>query len=411
MNKKSLYHPRQPKCYSIEELEDINIAEHLHVADNIILTNSTVSIFTCSSKNYLRRLFNQDKNTNVFYEGADRTHPLVKISTSFGEQYVRLGMLRSSLDHQDTWNFMTFDPTGTLSGRLSSLGATLGTNIVGAVHGQEGSEKPISKIITYNVNNQLPEMNEAQRPQTRQETDALRHLTVQQREEDENQIREIWEHRQVERGQEQEQELDGEGIWFNAAGESNVVTERHDYLEAERDLPLIDKTTIVYSELSQADKLLFSTIDSLPSATYVHCRNCNLERIPKMNNVVILRCGKNRLTRLPRLPRVENLWCDHNQLTSLPSLPEIDILGCEHNQLTLLPNLLTVTQLYCDHNNLTVLPPLPLVEILNCTNNNLTTLPSIPNAYMLDCENNPHLRYSRAIATRFRLPFPSPGAH
>jgi hypothetical protein len=157
------------------EMEDIEISEYLRTTGNVILTDSRVKTLACSSITNLMRTLNEDRATSVFYEIPDRTtgqidreHPLVKITTFFGDNYIRVGMLRSALDHQGEWQFMTFDDTGVMSHPLMSLSASRG-RYVSALHGQAGSQRKISTIITYKIDDQTPERIETQRPQTRQE--------------------------------------------------------------------------------------------------------------------------------------------------------------------------------------------------------------------------------------------------
>lgn len=125
---------------------------------------------------YLNRLLKEDRENNVYYQlGPDgiltRRLSVVKIGTSFGDYYVYVKDLRSALRRPDHWQVMTLVPSTQRTGRLMSVQASrAGTGrgtYVSAVHGQEGTQRPISHIIIYHLDNQLPQHQE-QGTQTQQ---------------------------------------------------------------------------------------------------------------------------------------------------------------------------------------------------------------------------------------------------
>lgn len=98
---------------------------------------------------------------NVYYECRGNSiitdYPIVKISTSFGDCYVRETELRFALQ-ENSWNFLTFeDYHAPQTGRLISTQAYRATHggpgsYMSSLHCQPGTERKLLSILTYQIN-------------------------------------------------------------------------------------------------------------------------------------------------------------------------------------------------------------------------------------------------------------------
>jgi hypothetical protein len=88
---------------------DTEIMEHINEEGNIILTNSQVTKLECSSIEFLSDLMGRYRQSYVI--NVPQLGNIIRIPTSFGEQYLPLNQLVNAISHQQTWKFMTFDTT------------------------------------------------------------------------------------------------------------------------------------------------------------------------------------------------------------------------------------------------------------------------------------------------------------
>lgn len=166
---------------------------------------------------------------------------------------------------------------------------------------------------------------------------------------------------------------------------------------------------IEFRLLTSKQKKLFKSIKELPNCTGLWCYDKRLRRLPDLPNCESIECNGNKLKQLPDLPNCKTLICFGNRLQKLPDLPNCEVLLCHDNQLHELPDMPNMTHLSCSNNRLQKLPDMPKCEYLNCSYNKLKELPNLHIRVELWCHDNPQLFYSKRIAYKFDLNFPSIG--
>lgn len=140
------------------------------------------------------------------------------------------------------------------------------------------------------------------------------------------------------------------------------------------------------------------------------CNNNEIVNIPDLNNSLIVDCSFNKIESLIGLKKCKELICNNNNIKKLPHLKNCIKLIANNNILDNLNiNLINCKYINISSNNIKSLPPLISCIELNCSNNNLIELPFLPNCKKLICDNNPQLYYTGQYSIHFKLDFPSPG--
>lgn len=138
-------------------------------------------------------------------------------------------------------------------------------------------------------------------------------------------------------------------------------------------------------KLSKDDFVKYKKLINLNSIYSFECFNVDLNRIPIMVNVRILKAQNCKLYSMANYyANLIELNCSFNNLQFLPKIPKCEILNCQNNQILSLPELKNVKK-------------------LNCSNNNISFLPSIPNCENLILSGNPIIYYSEEIKNKFKL--------
>lgn len=156
--------PLNQNCFDIIDQEDKVIEDLLHVEGNIILTDTDFKQLSCSTIGYLQKFLGDP--TSVYYQcdqvsrQVDRTYPIVRIPTGNVDYYVPANDLKRAIKHRPEWKFMTFDPVRK-TGPLMSKATVEGGSYVSAMHCQQGSERQLFKMITYNLDEQAQQQVES----------------------------------------------------------------------------------------------------------------------------------------------------------------------------------------------------------------------------------------------------------
>jgi len=436
---------QQKKCHDFIELDDKNVEEFLKSPDNIILTGSSVTHLYCFRISDIERYMNDESHLLYQCNPLDKDNVILRIP--LGENiYIYLWDMKEALNHRDEWKFITFDDTGVLTRPLITIGAYRGSNH--STHCQEHTKQRLHSVLTYNVSsinigNLKHRFQSSQNKETR-----IRQTNVQQIVPQSNQptivtvVRSHEEDHLEERRRNQEYRenqyrlrssgsveniRDPRNIHganrFNDANEDieleainiteSIVNNIHNvihrqveqiarnnaiYLDGDFDfrtvvdreynIPLSQRTVVVYSELSQIDKDLFNTEGTSLTAKFISCANSGLLRLPNCPNAIVLICNENHLTHIPNLPNIVELNCKGNRLRSLPIMPTIMKLNCAHNSITELPTFPNIKILNCADNLLSIVPPMPNCVFLSCSYNIISSILNVRNIKLLDCQKN-----------------------
>lgn len=169
---------------------------------------------------------------------------------------------------------------------------------------------------------------------------------------------------------------------------------------------------VFVGDMTYEETVLFMEMKELPKCKELWCNNIKyIRRLPELPKCKRLYCGNNELQKLPNLPNCKELVCSRNRLRNLPDLPNCKYLTCSRNQLQSLPDLPKCKYVWCTDNQLTVLPNMPKCLNLRCSKNQLTEFPELPCCEHIEKSDDEHLYYSKSIATKFQLSYPSKGHH
>lgn len=152
------------KCFDIYEQEEHQILDYLrNNANNIIITDEKINTADCSSRDNLKRLIDNERDTNVYYyidphlplgNNINRDNPIVRISTAFGDHYVtEIDFIGVVFMPEDEWDCLILTKTGKMTHPLISIPATRGDEgaYIGALHGQPEAKVELSSMETLKL--------------------------------------------------------------------------------------------------------------------------------------------------------------------------------------------------------------------------------------------------------------------
>ncbi len=133
---------------------------------------------------------------------------------------------------------------------------------------------------------------------------------------------------------------------------------------------------------------IVTKIPNIVGLEYLYCSNTNIEYIPVIETLRVLKCSNTLIKKIPNIVGLERLYCSKTDIEYIPDFENLIFLNCSNTLIKKIPDIFTLERLVCDHCiNLNEIPYIESLTGIFCNHSPITKIPELELLTELRCHN------------------------